>query len=148
MDGIFVITIDNPPINATSQVVRSGQMSALSELKKMGLCSASVLKCAGNTFVAGADIREFGKPKLEYTLHEMIRTIEECGRTVVAALHGSALGGGFELAMACDARVADTRMAVGLLEVSLGIIPGAGGTASYIDLRSFSDLCGLIGICF
>jgi 3-hydroxyacyl-CoA dehydrogenase len=125
---VCVITIDNPPINATSLAVRQGLMSAIFEFKNNAAFQAAVIVGAGSTFVAGADIREFGKPMQEPILPEVIRAIEDCGKPVVAALHGAALGGGFELALACDARVADDKTVVGLPEVSLGIIPGAGGT--------------------
>jgi len=125
---VCVITIDNPPINATSLAVRQGLMAAIADFKSNANFQAAVLVGAGSTFVAGADIREFGKPMQEPILPEVIRAIEDCGKPVVAALHGAALGGGFELALACDARVADAKTVVGLPEVSLGIIPGAGGT--------------------
>jgi len=125
---VCVITIDNPPINATSLAVRQGLMVAISDFKTNSDFQAAVIVGAGSTFVAGADIREFGKPMQEPILPEVIRAIEDCGKPVVAALHGAALGGGFELALACDARVADPKTVVGLPEVSLGIIPGAGGT--------------------
>ena len=125
---VCVITIDNPPINATSLAVRQGLMAAISEFKHNADFQAAVIVGAGSTFVSGADIREFGKPMQEPILPEVIRAIEDCGKPVVAALHGAALGGGFELALACDARVADAKTVVGLPEVSLGIIPGAGGT--------------------
>ena len=125
---VCVITIDNPPINATSLAVRQGLMVAISEFKNNANFQAAVIAGAGSTFVAGADIREFGQPMQEPILPEVIRAIEDCGKPVVAALHGAALGGGFELALACDARVADAKTVVGLPEVSLGIIPGAGGT--------------------
>jgi len=125
---VCVITIDNPPINATSLAVRQGLTVAISEFKNNANFQAAVIVGAGSTFVAGADIREFGQPMQEPILPEVIRAIEDCGKPVVAALHGAALGGGFELALACDARVADAKTVVGLPEVSLGIIPGAGGT--------------------
>lgn len=125
---VCVITIDNPPINATSLAVRQGLMAAIADFKINSNFQAAVIAGAGTTFVAGADIREFGKPMQEPILPEIIRAIEDCGKPVVAALHGAALGGGFELALACDARVADAKTVVGLPEVSLGIIPGAGGT--------------------
>ena len=125
---VCVITIDNPPINATSVAVRQGLMAALTDLKHNANHHAAVIVGAGSTFVAGADIREFGLPMQEPILPDVIRAIEDCDKPVVTALHGAALGGGFELALACDARVADEKTVVGLPEVSLGIIPGAGGT--------------------
>lgn len=125
---VCLITIDNPPINATSQAVRQGLISAIAQFKADSNAQAAVIACSGTTFVAGADIREFGQPMLEPILPDVMRAIEECGKPVVAAMHGAALGGGFELALACDARVADAKTVVGLPEVALGIIPGAGGT--------------------
>jgi 3-hydroxyacyl-CoA dehydrogenase len=143
---VCVITIDNPPINATSLVVRQGLMAAIADFKINSNFQAAVIAGAGSTFVAGADIREFGKPAQEPILPEVIRAIEDCGKPVVAALHGAALGGGFELALACDARVADAKTVVGLPEVSLGIIPGAGGTQMLPRLvgvsRAIRMICG------
>ena len=125
---IAVIVIDNPPINAGSAAVREGLMAAIALLQSDEGLHAAVLIGAGTTFVAGSDLREFGQPLAEPQLPAVIRAIEECGKPVVAALHGAALGGGFELALGCDARVAATGTVVGLPEVTLGIIPGAGGT--------------------
>ena len=128
-DGdIAVIVIDNPPINAGSSAVREGLMAAIATLKSDGSLHGAVLIGAGNTFVAGSDLREFGQPLAEPQLPAVIRAIEECGKPVVAALHGAALGGGFGLALGCDARIAAPGTLVGLPEVTLGIIPGAGGT--------------------
>jgi 3-hydroxyacyl-CoA dehydrogenase len=128
-DGdIAVIVIDNPPINAGSAAVREGLMAAIAVLKSDESLRGAVLIGAGTTFVAGSDLREFGQPLAEPQLPAVIRAIEDCGKPVVAALHGAALGGGFELALGCDARVASPGTVVGLPEVTLGIIPGAGGT--------------------
>lgn len=125
---VCVITIDNPPINASSMAVRQGLMAAIDTLAKDANFKAGVIIGAGTTFVAGSDLREFGLPLPSPHLPEVILAIEHCPKPVVAALHGAALGGGFELALACDARVAAKDTVVGLPEVSLGIIPGAGGT--------------------
>ena len=128
-DGdIAVIVIDNPPVNAGSAAVRQGLMNAVQTLRDDATLQGAVLIGAGNTFIAGSDIREFGQPLAEPQLPAVIAAIEDCGRPVVAALHGAALGGGFELALGCDARVAAPGTVVGLPEVTLGIIPGAGGT--------------------
>ena len=128
-DGeIAVIVIDNPPINAGSAVVRQGLMAAIESLCSDDTLQGAVLIGAGNTFIAGSDLREFGQPLTEPQLPSVIAAIETCGKPVVAALHGAALGGGFELALGCDARVAAPGTVVGLPEVTLGIIPGAGGT--------------------
>ena len=128
-DGdIAVIVIDNPPINAGSAAVREGLMSAISTVKSDPSVQGAVLIGASTTFIAGSDLREFGQPLAEPQLPTVIRAIEDCGKPVVAALHGAALGGGFELALGCDARIAAPGSVVGLPEVTLGIIPGAGGT--------------------
>jgi len=128
-DGdVAVIVIDNPPINAASAAVREGLMAAIATLQSDAGLQAAVLIGAGNSFVAGSDLREFSQPLAEPQLPTVIRAIEECGKPVVAALHGAALGGGFELALGCDARIVAPGTVVGLPEVTLGIIPGAGGT--------------------
>lgn len=128
-DGeIAVVVIDHPPINAGSAAVRQGLMAAIETLRNDDTLKGAVLIGAGSTFIAGSDLREFGQPLSEPQLPAVIAAIEACGKPVVAALHGAALGGGFELALGCDARVATPGAVVGLPEVTLGIIPGAGGT--------------------
>ena len=128
-DGdIAVIVIDNPPINAGSTAVRQGILAALQQFEADLTLQAAVLIGAGNTFIAGSDLREFGQPLADPQLPAVIAAVERCSKPVVAALHGAALGGGFELALGCDARVAAPGTVVGLPEVTLGIIPGAGGT--------------------
>lgn len=126
--GIAVIVIHNPPINAGSAAVRQGLITAIETLRNDDTLEGAVLIGAGSTFIAGSDLREFGQPLTEPQLPAVIAAIETCGKPVVAALHGAALGGGFELALGCDARVAAPGAVVGLPEVTLGIIPGAGGT--------------------
>src|SRR5579863_5481046 len=125
---VAVIVIDNPPINAGSQEVRSGLLVAIAEVDADPDVSAVIVIGAGTTFIAGSDIREFGRPLAHPQLPAVIAAIEACEKPIVAALHGAALGGGFELALGCDARVALAGSVVGLPEVTLGIIPGAGGT--------------------
>ena len=128
-DGdVAVIVIDNPPINAGSLAVRRGLVAAIEEAAASASVSALVLVGAGKTFIAGADIKEFGAPIEKPSLPDVIAAVERCPKPVVAAIHGAALGGGFELALACDARIATRDAMVGLPEVTLGIIPGAGGT--------------------
>lgn len=128
-DGdVGVIVIDNPPINAGSTAVRTGLLQAVREVQADTSLRAAVLIGAGRTFIAGSDIREFGQPLAESQLPGVIAAIEACPKPIVAALHGAALGGGFELALGCDARVAAPGTVVGLPEVTLGMIPGAGGT--------------------
>ncbi len=126
-DGLAVITVDNPPVNALSQAVRSGLVAAV-ERAEAEDAKAIVLICSGRTFIAGADIREFGKPPQPPYLPDVIARIEASERPVIAALHGTALGGGFELAMGCHYRVARPDARVGLPEVNLGLLPGASGT--------------------
>ena len=128
-DGdVAVVVIDNPPINAGSAQVRRGLMDAIDKIASDDSISAAVIIGAGKTFVAGSDLREFGLPLEEPHLPAVIAAIEGCSKPFVAALHGAALGGGFELALGCDARLASPGTVVGLPEVTLGIIPGAGGT--------------------
>jgi len=128
-DGnVAIVTIDNPPVNAMSFHVREPLFSALTELRRDPGIAAMVLACAGRTFVAGADITEFGKPMQSPDLGEIIAALDGFGKPTVAAIHGTALGGGLELAMGCTYRVADAKAKVGLPEVKLGILPGAGGT--------------------
>ena len=127
-DGIAVVTIDNPPVNAASQEVRQELITAVATLDDDPTVTHVVLACAGRTFVAGADIKEFGKPPLPPHLPDVVDTIELAVKPWIAAIHGTALGGGLELALACRARVAVENAKVGLPEVNLGLIPGAGGT--------------------
>jgi 3-hydroxyacyl-CoA dehydrogenase len=128
-DGdVLVILIDNPPINAGSLSVRRGVLESIALLANDPTLRAAVIIGQGSTFVAGSDLREFGKPLEEPQLPAVICAIEQVPKPVVAALHGAALGGGFELALSCDARVAAPGALVGLPEVTLGMIPGAGGT--------------------
>lgn len=127
VEGIGVVTIDNPPVNALSYAVRSGIVSALDAAKSDDV-DALLIICSGRTFCAGADITEFGKPPQEPLLPEVVNAIEASPKIVVAALHGTALGGGLEIALACHYRCAVADAAVGLPEVKLGLLPGAGGT--------------------
>ena len=128
-DGaVAVIIIDNPPVNATSVGVRAGLLAAVRAVDADAGIKAAVLIGAGKTFVAGADIREFDAPLADPQMPEVIAAIMDSPKAFVAALHGAALGGGFELALACDSRICATGTRVGLPEVGLGMIPGAGGT--------------------
>jgi 3-hydroxyacyl-CoA dehydrogenase len=128
-DGqIAVVTVDNPPVNALKHEVRAGLAEALRQSRDDAAVKAAVIGCAGRTFFAGADITEFGKPPQAPGLGEIIAAIDAMPKPVVAALHGTTLGGGFELALACHFRVAVAEARVGLPEVKLGLLPGAGGT--------------------
>lgn len=128
-DGdLAIVTIDNPPVNATSQSVRQGLSDAVTQTSSDPAVRAVVLRCAGKTFVAGGDVTEFDKPPVPPHLPDVIAAIEAADKPWIAALHGSVLGGGLELAMGCHLRVAAPTSKLGLLEVTLGLIPGAGGT--------------------
>ncbi|MCJ9753147.1 3-hydroxyacyl-CoA dehydrogenase NAD-binding domain-containing protein [Neorhizobium sp. BETTINA12A] len=127
-NGVLVVTIDNPPVNATSVDVRSGLEKALAYSETTGEITGVTITGAGKTFIGGADIKEFGKPAMEPTLPDVIDKIEGLSKPVVAALNGAALGGGLEVALACHYRIASPAAQVGLPEVKLGIVPGAGGT--------------------
>ncbi|MGI4878213.1 MAG: 3-hydroxyacyl-CoA dehydrogenase NAD-binding domain-containing protein, partial [Janthinobacterium lividum] len=129
IDGdIGVITLDSPPVNALSADVRDGLAQGFATAIADPAIKAIVLICAGRTFIAGADISEFGKPPRGAGLHEVQATIENCPKPVVAAIHGTALGGGLEVALVCHFRVAVLSAKFGLPEVKLGLLPGAGGT--------------------
>jgi len=141
--GIFVITVDNPPVNALSTAVRRGIRDAVRAARK-DASEAILLRCAGRTFIAGADITEFGKPLEEPWLPELCNEIEASGKLVVAALHGTTLGGGFELALSCHYRIALASARVGFPEVNLGLIPGAGGTQRTPRLAGVEAALGLI----
>lgn len=125
---VAFIVIDNPPINAGSHAVRQVLLAAIAEVSDMTGLAGVVLIGAGNWFMTGSDIREFGAPLDEPQLPSVIRALEACPVPVVAAIAGAALGGGYELALGCDARIASAEAVVGLPETTLGIIPGAGGT--------------------
>ena len=126
--GVAVITADNPPVNALSHALRAGLLDGLKEAVADPAVGAIVLICAGRTFVAGADISEFGKPPQQPGLSDIVAAIEASARPVVAAIHGTALGGGLELALACHYRIAVPSARFGLPEVKLGLLPGGGGT--------------------
>lgn len=126
--SIGVITIDSPPVNALSVAVRQGMLDALSEALADGSVNAVVLNCAGRTFIAGADITEFDSPPQAPWLDEVIAAFEASPKPIVAAIHGTALGGGLETALGCHYRVAIASAKCGLPEVTLGLVPGAGGT--------------------
>ncbi len=128
VDDIAVIAIANPPVNALSHAVRSGLDAAFAEIARRDDVKAVVIYGTDRTFIAGADIREFGKPPQEPFLPDLINRIEACTVPVVAALHGTALGGGLEVALGAHYRVAVPNARFGLPEVTLGILPGAGGT--------------------
>lgn len=126
--GIALVRIDNPPVNAASHAVRQGLVDAITQADSDSDVAATLIYGAGRTFVAGADIREFGKPHQPPRLPDLITRIEASPKPVICALHGTALGGGLELALGCHYRVALKGARIGLPEVNIGLIPGAGGT--------------------
>jgi 3-hydroxyacyl-CoA dehydrogenase len=127
IENVGVITVNSPPVNALSHAVREGIQNALLQAQDDD-SEAIMLICEGRTFIAGADITEFGKPPKSPWLPEVLSTIENSKKLVVAAIHGTALGGGFETSLACHYRCALPSAKVGLPEVKLGLLPGAGGT--------------------
>ena len=127
-NNVAVVTVDNPPVNALSHAVREGIQSAIEAFDNDDAIEAIVIICAGRTFIAGADIREFGQAPKAPHLPEVVNRIEACNKPVIAAIHGTALGGGLEIAMGCHFRIALATASVGLPEVKLGLLPGATGT--------------------
>ena len=132
-NNIAVITVDNPPVNTMTPGVAKGISEAIAAVEKDGSVAAAVLIGAGNSFIAGADINEFpkmvsGEKDPADGFHPLMLQVENCSKPLVAAIHGNALGGGLETAMACHYRVAVPQAKVGQPEVGLGIIPGQGGT--------------------
>jgi len=125
---VAVITVNNPPVNALSQHVRQGLRDGVTQAVADSGVAAIVITCAGRTFIAGADITEFGKPPQAPSLHEVLDLIESSPKPIVAAVHGTALGGGLEVTLACHYRVGVKDARFGLPEVKLGLLPGAGGT--------------------
>jgi 3-hydroxyacyl-CoA dehydrogenase len=124
----LIITSNNPPVNALGAAVRQGLVAAIEQATGDDAIHSVVITCAGQTFFAGADITEFGKPPVMPWLPEVVDIIENCPKPVIAAIHGTALGGGLEVALGCHYRVAVPSAKFGVPEVKLGLLPGAGGT--------------------
>ena len=125
---VAVIRLSNPPVNALSAAVRGGLLRAAQAAAADPAVRAVVVAAEGRTFIAGADITEFGKPPVPPSLPETIAALEDLAKPVVAAINGAALGGGLEVALGCHARVATPSAKLGLPEIKLGLLPGAGGT--------------------
>ncbi|KZB69688.1 MULTISPECIES: 3-hydroxyacyl-CoA dehydrogenase NAD-binding domain-containing protein [Thalassospira] len=143
-NAIAFITINNPPINATSHSVRDGLVDALDQIDGNDDIRAAILICEGKTFIAGADVSEFGQPPKPPILPEVIKRLEATTKPVIAAIHGHALGGGLEVALGCHYRIADSKAKLGLPEVNLGLIPGAGGTIRLPRLVPVTEAVSMI----
>jgi 3-hydroxyacyl-CoA dehydrogenase len=128
VDGIALITVANPPVNTLSSAVRGELNRALDELGSRRGVRAAVLMCSGSTFFSGADIAEFAGPPQEEAYRALFRRLEGLAVPLIAAMHGTVLGGGLEIALACHYRIAAPGTRLGLPEITLGVIPGAGGT--------------------
>ena len=126
--NIAILTLNSPPVNALSAQVREGLHEGIKKAKDDKSVEAIVLICKGRTFIAGADITEFGKEPQGPSLFEALDMIENSNKPVIAAIHGTALGGGLEVALTCHYRIAIPSAKCGLPEVQLGLLPGAGGT--------------------
>src|SRR3954453_11220578 len=125
---VLIVLSNNPPVNALSTADRQGLVDAIAKAEADDSVRAAVVACGGQTFFAGADITEFGKPPQQPWLPAVVDTIENCSKPVVAAIHGTALGGRVEVALGCHYRVALPSAKLGTPEVKLGLLPGAGGT--------------------
>ncbi len=143
-NDIAVITINSPPVNALSADVRNGLRDGVQQAAADPAVKAIVLICAGRTFIAGADISEFGKPTKGASLPELQGALEGGPKPVIAAIHGTALGGGFETALMCHYRVTVPSAKFGLPEIKLGLIPGAGGTQRLPRLSGVENALGVI----
>ena len=145
-DGVAVLTIDSPPVNALCHAVRIALRDGVAQALADETARALVLACAGRTFFAGADVTEIGKPILPPLLADVMALFESSAKPIVAAMHGTALGGGLELALACHYRVAVPSAIVGLPEVALGLLPGAGGTQRVPRLIGVAAAVEMIGL--
>lgn len=141
---IGYIAVDNPPVNSLSAAVRKGLVEAIDAFAADASAEVAVLYCKGRTFIAGADISEFGKPMVEPYLPDVISRIESCAKPVIAVLHGTVLGGGLEVALGAHGRVAMPGTRIGLPEVTLGLMPGAGGSVRLPRLAGFAAAVDLI----
>jgi 3-hydroxyacyl-CoA dehydrogenase len=141
---VGIIWVNNPPVNAISVGVRAAIIDGVAKLALDPEIQIGVLACEGRTFMAGADITEFGKPPLSPGLHEAINAVESSVKPIVAAIHGTAFGGGLEVALGCHYRVAIAGAKVGLPEVKLGLLPGAGGTQRLPRLIGIEAALGII----
>jgi 3-hydroxyacyl-CoA dehydrogenase len=141
---VAVVRADNPPVNALGHALRARLAETLFQLESDSTVKGVVVACAGRTFFAGADATEFGKPPRSPSLRELIAQLEAMSKPTLAAMHGTVLGGGLELALVCDYRIAAEGTKLGLPEVKLGLIPGAGGTVRLTRLVGPLDALRLI----
>ncbi len=145
-DDVLVVLVDSPPVNALSWHVRQGLKDGFEQGLSDDSVKAIVLRCAGSTFIAGADITEFGKPPQGPDLNIVLNMVEAAGKPVVAAIHGTALGGGLETALVCHYRIAVPSARLGVPEVKLGLLPGAGGTQRLprvVGVEAAATMCAL-----
>jgi 3-hydroxyacyl-CoA dehydrogenase len=145
-DNVAVVMVENPPVNALSWHVREGLQQSFSVALADDAVKAIVLRCAGTTFIAGADITEFGKPPQGPDFNAVLNMIEAASKPVVAAIHGTALGGGLETALVCHYRIAVPSAKLGVPEVKLGLLPGAGGTQRLprvVGVEAAATMCSL-----
>ena len=146
IDDILVVLVDNPPVNALSWHVRQGLKDGFEQALADDSVKAIVLRCAGSTFIAGADITEFGKAPQGPDFNAVLNMIEAAHKPVVAAIHGTALGGGLETALVCHYRIAVPSARLGVPEVKLGLLPGAGGTQRLprvVGIEAAATMCAL-----
>ena len=146
IDDILVVLVDNPPVNALSWHVRQGLKDGFEQALADGSVKVIVLRCAGSTFIAGADITEFGKAPQGPDFNAVLNMIEAAHKPVVAAIHGTALGGGLETALVCHYRIAVPSARLGVPEVKLGLLPGAGGTQRLprvVGIEAAATMCAL-----
>jgi len=145
-DDVLVVIVDNPPVNALSWHVRQGLNDSFEQGLSDDNVKALVLRCAGSTFIAGADITEFSKVPQGPDFNAVLNMIEAAGKPVVAAIHGTALGGGLETALVCHYRIAVPSARLGVPEVKLGLLPGAGGTQRLprvVGVEAAATMCSL-----
>ena len=141
---IAVIVVDNPPVNAQNNAVRAGLLDAFTQAKKDAAIKGVVLTCIGKTFVAGSDISEFGKKMQSPTTIDVIDAMEALGKPAVAAIFGTPMGGGLELALGCHFRIAAQNTKAALPEIKLGLMPGAGGTQRLPRLAGMEKAAAMI----
>ncbi|WP_306303379.1 enoyl-CoA hydratase-related protein [Pseudovibrio denitrificans] len=141
---VAVMTVSNAPVNALSLAIRQDLVARIKQFEEDEAAKVAVIVGEGKVFIAGADIREFKRPATEPHLPDVIDGIEACTKPVIAAIHGVALGGGLEVALGCHFRVGVKGAKVGLPEVHLGIIPGAGGTQRLPRLAGYEKALEMI----